>query len=657
VNGKNEKALFASALMAVKWDSLFQLETCSKQFELFSSTIQDLLDTFIPLKESKQSQSDKPWVTQKYKSLIQQRQKALFRNDTVLYRSLRNKINRLSHHLRSHFYQSKVTDLSQNDSKKWWSCINDLMGRKHKANVLTNLANQHTGGDEEKLANIINETFQSVSADLPKLVPTHQHPTIVPDKFQVSIMDVEKKLMAIDIKKAMGPDGIPNWVLRDFAGFLSPPIAAIFNSSFREGYIPSVWKSADVVPLPKVHPPQRLDKDLRPISLTPTISKVQEQFVYAWYWEIIQDKIDKLQFGALKGTCTTHALITMVHDWSKATDDSRNKNYVHIVLLDYAKAFDHVDPNILINKLEALDIPYPLIRWTESFLMNRHQRVKIGQYISRWLEIWGTVPQGTLLGVLCFLCMINDLKTECTAIKYVDDTTIYRAMNDPSDPTLQSSVNVAIKWSKANNMKINAAKTKDMVVSFTREEPDIPNILVDGTPIERVTECKLLGVMLNNRLTWHTHVDTIYKKACSRLHFVAQLKKTKMPASEIIKVYTTLVRPLLEYACQVWHGGLTDQQVTLLESIQERVMKMAYPCLTYQESLSECDLPTLQVRRDLCCRTLFNSMCHSDHRLNHLLPPKRQSQYDSRSTQIYVLPRVKTNRFKNSFVPFCLFKF
>jgi hypothetical protein len=206
-------------------------------------------------------------------------------------------------------------------------------------------------------------------------------------------------------------------------------------------------------------------------------------------------------------------------------------------------------------------------------------------------------------------------------------------------------------------MKINAAKTKDMVVRFRREEPDIPSILVDGTPIARVTECKLLGVMLNNRLTWHTHVDAIYKKACSRLHFIAQLKKTKMPASDIIKVYTTLVRPLLEYACQVWHGGLTDQQVTLLESIQERVMKMAYPCLTYQESLSECELPTLQVRRDLCCRTLFNSMSQSDHRLNHLLPPKRQSQYDCRNTKMYALPRVKTNRYKNSFVPFCLFKF
>ena len=140
---------------------------------------------------------------------------------------------------------------------------------------MANLANQLTSGDELQLANMINETFQSVSAALPKLEPTHQQPTApLPDKYHVSVQEVVKKLMGINIRKAAGPDSIPNWMLRDFAGYLSGPIVAVFNNSFREGFIPSIWKCTDVVSLPKVTPPKCLDKGLRPISLTPTISKV-----------------------------------------------------------------------------------------------------------------------------------------------------------------------------------------------------------------------------------------------------------------------------------------------------------------------------------------------------------------------------------------------
>ena len=181
------------------------------------------------------------------------------------------------------------------------------MGRKTTSNPMTSLANQHTNGDEKELASMINTTFQSVSSSLPKLSPRHQcNTTPLPDRYCVSVEDVEKKLMAIKVSKACGPDLLPNWVLRDFAGYLSKPIASIFNSSFREGYVPTMWKSADIVPLPKVKPTKKLDKDLRPISLTPAISKVQESFMHGWIWEVIKDNLDKWQFGAIKREHVPH---------------------------------------------------------------------------------------------------------------------------------------------------------------------------------------------------------------------------------------------------------------------------------------------------------------------------------------------------------------
>ena len=104
-------------------------------------------------------------------------------------------------------------------------------------------------------------------------------------------------------------------------------------------------------------------------------------------WEVIQHIVDDFQFGAVSGTCTTHVLIMTVHDWLKATDRSRDKNFIQVVPLDYAKAFDHIDPNILLRKLENMNILDELLKWVESFLTKRTQRVQIGSTTSEWQEI------------------------------------------------------------------------------------------------------------------------------------------------------------------------------------------------------------------------------------------------------------------------------
>ena len=167
--------------------------------------------------------------------------------------------------------------------------------------------------------------------------------------------------------------------------------------------------------------------------LTPVLSKVQEQFVHKWMFEVIKFLFDSNQFGAIKGSCPTFALLMIIHDWLKSMDNSKDKSFVQIILLDYAMEFDHINPS-LIEKLAALNIPDFLLRWIESFLINRRQRVKIGTYRYEWVEIWGTVSQGMLIGMLCFIAMLNNLITPCHTIKYVDDTTVYSMKTTPQTP-------------------------------------------------------------------------------------------------------------------------------------------------------------------------------------------------------------------------------
>ena len=142
VNGHNEKALFADALMNIPWEPLYRMQSCNGQFMYLQQNLTDLLDTFLPKKTVTKFSSDKPWITPKYKDLIQQRQLALHRGEHEEYRRLRNLINRLTRKLRSSYYTNKVSNLSANDSRSWWSNINTLMGRKQENNALVNLANK-----------------------------------------------------------------------------------------------------------------------------------------------------------------------------------------------------------------------------------------------------------------------------------------------------------------------------------------------------------------------------------------------------------------------------------------------------------------------------------------------------------------------------------
>ena len=177
--------------------------------------------------------------------------------------------------------------------------------------------------------------------------------------------------------KATGPDNIPAWVLKDHAALLAPPLTAILNCSLREGKLPKEWKMANIIPLPKVHPPMSICKDTRPSSLTPIASKVFESIIMQWVDDAIVSHADPKQFGGLSGTSTTDALVEMTHKWYESID-SLNV-YVCVVLLDFSKAFDLINHNILLNKLRTYGITdhIKLVRWLAEFLLDRTQQMKI----------------------------------------------------------------------------------------------------------------------------------------------------------------------------------------------------------------------------------------------------------------------------------------
>jgi hypothetical protein len=519
------------------------------------------------------------------------------------------------------------------------------------------MANTICNGSTQELAENINQALQAVTSDMTPITSGDNfcidQDLSVPDKFTISLEETQKVLRRVKSNKAGGPDLIPNWLLNNAALSMAVPVCAMWNSSIREGHVPSLWKTADICPIGKIPRPMRIDKDLRPISLTPVLSKSLELFTRGWVMETMVDILDEHQFGSLKGCSTTLALIEMYHLWLEALEDTGS--VVRILFLDFKKAFDRVDHTILLTKLANLGLPSILIKWITSFLCMRRQRVKVGKVRSAWSHVTAGVPQGTLLGPTAFLLHINCLRTKCHSVKYVDDATIWNKCGRNSENCeLQEAADQAQEWADSNQMQINTDKTKTMEVYFGKKQTNLEAISMNSCNIDKVSTFKALGVILNNKLTWHDHVEYMVKKTSKRLYLLVLLKRSGLSNEDIAQVYTSTIRSVLEYAAELWHPGLTKEQSAKLEHIQCRALHIILPNSNYSEACSTLGIDTLHMRRVEKCKKLFINIQSEHHKLHYMLPNMKQSR-NLRGNKLYNLPKTKTKRFANSPINYLIF--
>ena len=213
-----------------------------------------------------------------------QGQRAWAEGNRPMFRYLRNRVNRKRKTCREQYYESKVNHLKDCKPSVWWKEIKRLSSMssavKDRDELKQSLQLLNGYSSAPDLVKLINDAFLSPIQDFTPLsedfYPAEEAPTS--PAFVVSSDAVYLKLAVLDSRKASGPDGVPSWLLKENADLLTPMITDILNSSFAECRLPPSWKSADIVPIPKQKPIKDVNKHLRPISLTPVLSKVAEKF-------------------------------------------------------------------------------------------------------------------------------------------------------------------------------------------------------------------------------------------------------------------------------------------------------------------------------------------------------------------------------------------
>ena len=344
-------------LTNIPWESMLPLyQSCDDKLSFVTEVINYGLNIIMPERRIKVYANDCPWMTQGLKRLILQRQKAFSTGKMVLFRLLRNKVNRERKRCRKLYYNAKVRELSGNKLRDWWREVKHLCGLKSEQRNLRSILRINCDDNDQELANKINETFISIMNNYCALPDDLCFPHEDDECIQVTVESVTEKLRGIDKSKADGPDGLPAWLLKTYyADIIAPVVTEVLNSSFLECKVPNIWKMADIVSLPKTKDIEDFNKDLRPISLTSTLSKIAEDFIIQHDLKPkLLNVIDPKQFGFIPGPSTKFALISMLHKWLTATDGSGSA--VRVILLDYRKAFDLVDNNLLVAKLHEYGI-------------------------------------------------------------------------------------------------------------------------------------------------------------------------------------------------------------------------------------------------------------------------------------------------------------
>lgn len=551
---------FGADLNSIDWASVAHLPDVDRMVMALTATMTQLFDTHAPYKTIIPKKSGKPWFNDDLRAIIRERNRAWRRHrrlgrhaDLMEFRRLRNHLRIATRNARAAYYKDKLANCNASSA---WRIIGRLgVGSRDRETfalpVDVDVLNANFIGDADRAA-------------LPNLCCDAR---VAPEKrFFFSSVEALDVLGAFRCahSNARGVDDLSLKQLQLCLPELLPIICEIFNASLQSGIFPALWKEAVVRPLPKRFPP--LDAGhLRPISMLCAISKIFEHVALRQMSRFIEDRgfLDDFQSGFRKSHSTHTALVRIVDDIREAID---NKEVTVMVAIDFSRAFDTVDVDLLLSKLCIYQFSDAACCWLRSYLVGRAQHVISPQgQRSRSLTRARGVPQGSLCGPFLFSLFINDLPSVCHNSKYhlyADDFTIYARGPAAEAETIIRKVNEDLAristWANNNGLTINVKKTQAAWFGARRlvgrlATMTLPALELDGEAIELCEWIKILGIKLDATLSWREQTTDTTRKCFATLARLRRLRD-HFPRATRSMLVRSLMFPHLDYGAGIFIG-------------------------------------------------------------------------------------------------------
>ena len=714
---------FGEWICSEDWLGISDQDNPTQQVDSFENIINTKLDSILPKKCVKINPNlDKPFFTAELKKLDRQVKREYRKNfRSEKYFRLKECYDKKYKKAATDYLEKNVRSLKEEDYGKAYQSLKKLGAQpgdcldEGSFTLLSHLEeNLTTEESTEKIA----EHFAKISQEFPPLKITLL-PDVVKEKIsgensatelpEISDYEMYRAIRRSKKPRSQVPGDLPRRLIQEFGPELAAPAAKILHNIVKTGKWPRQWRTEYGIPLKKKDNPRNED-DLRIISLTSFLSKTCEQFVIKWLLEYVGDKIDWGQYGGTKGSSISHYLIDLVN-FVLYNQDLKTPHTVIAALIDFSKAFNKINHNVIITRLSEMGVPGWLLKIVMGFLEERELILRYKGGCSSKKSLPGGSPQGTRLGLFLFLILINavgynhvekNLGSKVTQtmnkrsplqnihLKYIDDLSLAEAINlreklvenpDPNPPRpftfydrtnhvlppdtcqLQDQLNDLQKYCQDNQMEINQKKCKVIMFNPHTNYAATPKLTLSGTGgdfLEVVDRVTLLGVKLRSDMRFSDNTDFICQKGYARLWMIRRLKNLGASQTELIDIYQKQVRSVLELAVPVWQPLVTKQERRQIE----RVQRCAFAIIlgknyeSYKNALEVLNSENLEDRRIKLCKKFaqksskhpkFQSwFCQSNREEKQKKTRRKNWEINTK----YLPVQFRTERYRNSPLPY-----
>ncbi|CAF4249483.1 unnamed protein product [Rotaria sp. Silwood2] len=497
--------------------------------------------------------------------------KDFYKKRELLNNSLRNdRIDRLNRTMSS-LCANKM------NSSKVWAAVRKFYNKRTKQSYTGELRYQNiTASTDYEKADMFASYFENeIFVEKPDRVPIH-------DQIRRQVESIKKRvrrkkqtnnnkpppISTKEIKLILkqlpnsspGPDTIHNRCLKNYTTSLVQHLEKIFNIVIDTGYIPDVWKRANIILLLKPNKDKKQPSSYRPISLLSCLGKILEKIIKQRIMKELNERdiLPIHQAGFRPNRSTMYNIIRLERF---AHEQLHKRQHAAVIFFDIKAAFDSVWYEGLIYKLHDLRLPEYLIRYIISFLHQRTAVIEIENTISRIFTLKSGTPQGSPLSPLLYIIYtydsMNSISQHTQNGLFADDTALWSSSNTITNLNhrLQASVNEFYKW--CNTWKLTIQPTKTEMLYFSphprKKYKKKIAIQVENTIIKPIAAARYLGIIFDHQLKWRSHMHHIETKVAPRISLLRFLSKLNTNSNNniMINLYNSLVRSIITYGSSI----------------------------------------------------------------------------------------------------------
>lgn len=650
---------FEADMLVLDWDNIVKTTDVNKKIEIFNNYLMALYDIHAPLKTKIYTKPPAPWLTYNLKIMIKLRDKALKRFKSTkrqehheYYKELRNYTTSAIRAEQKAYYNQKLESAEDKDR---WRILRDLNLCRSKGGDFSGLK-LNANEINTKFAQITNTPSQSDPEILNFYSKNYKTDFVSKLNFTpVCEYDISQIILKIKTKSS-GIDNINITMVRLLCPFIIPHITHIINFCLVNSVFPDLWKKGKIIPIAKTKNPNTID-ELRAITILPILSKILEVIVsIQMKTHLIKYKIlPDIQSGFREGFSCGTALLSICDGILSGLDEKKS---TILVFLDYSKAFDMLNYDILLSILKYIGLADTAISFFKNYLHGRSQQVYYSNELSSAMSVKRGIAQGSILGPLLFTIYTSQFTSAIHNSQmhmYADDVQIYHIFDQHNlaagEHNINTDLSALIELSEKHNLKINGTKSFYMTVGkFSCQ----PNITIAGNAINRVDKIKNLGIVLDSKLNFEHHVSYILQKSYSKLKLLYSNRNLMSTKLRLI-LCDSLILSICNHADYVYGPCIRSHDADRIQKLQNSCLRLTYGIKKFDhisQAMIKSGWLNMKNRRLLHELTLYHKIIKTStppYLSNEIKYRTDVHNLNLRLKKSIHLPKFRTSQYKRSF--------